>query len=91
MRYLMTHKELNVRQRRWVRLIKNYDCIIDYHPGKANDVADVLNLKNKFVMDESMDWNKKEWVELKTKWCSIGSCIGGVLVGAIKSMINTSG
>ena len=91
MRYLMTHKELNVRQRRWVRLIKNYDCIIDYHPGKANDVADVLNLKNKFVMDESMDWNKKEWVELKTKWCSIGSCIGRVLVGAIKSMINTSG
>jgi hypothetical protein len=43
-----------------VRLIKNYDRIIDYHPGKANDVADVLNLKNKFVMDESMDWNKKE-------------------------------
>jgi hypothetical protein len=28
-----------------VRLIKNYDCIIDYHPGKANDVADALNLK----------------------------------------------
>lgn len=43
-----------------MRLIKNYDCIIDYHPRKANDVADALNLKNKFVMDESMDWNKKE-------------------------------
>ena len=48
-----------------MRLIKNYDYIIDYHPRKANDVTDALSLKNKFVMDESMDWNKKEWVELK--------------------------
>ncbi|WMV59336.1 hypothetical protein MTR67_052721, partial [Solanum verrucosum] len=34
--YLGTQKELNLRQRRWLELIKDYDCTIDYHPGKAN-------------------------------------------------------
>ncbi|XP_016673224.1 uncharacterized protein [Gossypium hirsutum] len=36
-------KELNLRQRRWVEQIKDYDCSIEYHPGKANVVADVLS------------------------------------------------
>ncbi|KAG8503230.1 hypothetical protein CXB51_001047 [Gossypium anomalum] len=36
-------KELNHRQRRWVELLKDYDCSIEYHPGKANVVADVLS------------------------------------------------
>ena len=39
LKYLMTQKELNLRQRRWLELIKDYDLIIDYHPGKANVVA----------------------------------------------------
>ncbi|KAG8492987.1 hypothetical protein CXB51_010205 [Gossypium anomalum] len=36
-------KELNLRQRRWVELLKDYDCSIEYHPGKANVVADALS------------------------------------------------
>ncbi|WMV55422.1 hypothetical protein MTR67_048807, partial [Solanum verrucosum] len=36
LKYLGTQKELNLRQRRWLELIKDYDCTIDYHPGKAN-------------------------------------------------------
>ncbi|KAG8485950.1 hypothetical protein CXB51_020236 [Gossypium anomalum] len=36
-------KELNLRQRRWVELLKDYDCLIEYHPGKANAVADALS------------------------------------------------
>jgi hypothetical protein len=36
-------KELNMRQHRWLELIKDYDIIIQYHPGKANVVADVLS------------------------------------------------
>ena len=35
-----------MRQRRWMELIKDYDCVIDYHPGKANVVADALSRKS---------------------------------------------
>ena len=31
LKYLLTHKELNLRQRRWLELLKDYDCIVDYH------------------------------------------------------------
>ncbi|WMV38677.1 hypothetical protein MTR67_032062, partial [Solanum verrucosum] len=36
-------KELNLRQRRWLELLKDYDMSILYHPGKANVVADALS------------------------------------------------
>jgi len=37
--------EINSRQRRWLELLKDYDLQIQYHPGKANVVADVLRRK----------------------------------------------
>ncbi|GJT34865.1 putative reverse transcriptase domain-containing protein [Tanacetum coccineum] len=40
-------KELNLRQRRWIELLSNYDCEIWYHPGKANVVADALSHKER--------------------------------------------
>ena len=46
LKYLMSQKELNMRQRRWVELLKDYDCTLEYHPGKANTVADALSRKS---------------------------------------------
>ncbi|WVZ74858.1 hypothetical protein U9M48_022982 [Paspalum notatum var. saurae] len=43
LKYIFTQPELNMRQRRWLELIKDYDLEIHYHPGKANVVADALS------------------------------------------------
>ncbi|KAL0559143.1 hypothetical protein IC582_003733 [Cucumis melo] len=45
LKYFFTQKELNMRQRRWLELVKDYDCEILYHPGKINVVADALSRK----------------------------------------------
>ena len=45
LKYLPSQRELNLRQRRWMEFIKDYDCVIDYHPGKANVVVDALSRK----------------------------------------------
>nr|ABA94797.1 retrotransposon protein, putative, Ty3-gypsy subclass [Oryza sativa Japonica Group] len=45
LKYIFTQTELNMRQRRWLELIKDYDLGIHYHPGKANVVADALSRK----------------------------------------------
>ena len=43
LKYLLTQKELNLRQCRWIELLKDYDRTIKYHPGKASVVADALS------------------------------------------------
>jgi hypothetical protein len=45
LKYIFTQKDMNMRQRRWVELIKDYDLSLQYHPGKANMVADALSRK----------------------------------------------
>jgi hypothetical protein len=45
LKYIFTQSELNMRHRRWLELIKDYELEIHYHPGKANVVADVLSRK----------------------------------------------
>ncbi|KAK9020307.1 hypothetical protein V6N11_054796 [Hibiscus sabdariffa] len=48
LKYLLTQKELILRQRRWLELLKDYDCQIEYHHGKANVVANALSRKTVF-------------------------------------------
>lgn len=43
LKYLFTQADLNLRQRRWMEFIADYDLKIQYHPGKANIVADALS------------------------------------------------
>ena len=45
LKYMFTQAKLNMRQRRWLELIKDYDLEVHYHPGKANVVADALSCK----------------------------------------------
>ncbi|GJX94478.1 putative reverse transcriptase domain-containing protein [Tanacetum coccineum] len=49
LQHILDQKELNMRQRRWLELLSDYDCEIHYHPRKANVVADALSRK---------EWNK---------------------------------
>jgi hypothetical protein len=50
LKYIFTQSELNMRKRRWIELIKDYELEIHYHPGKANMVADALSRKSQVNM-----------------------------------------
>ncbi|GJY07394.1 putative reverse transcriptase domain-containing protein [Tanacetum coccineum] len=67
LQHILDQKELNMRQRRWLELLSDYDCDIRYHPGKANVVADALSHKERIepllvralVMTISLDLPKR--------------------------------
>ncbi|XP_073025230.1 uncharacterized protein [Primulina eburnea] len=52
LRFLFTQTELNMRQRRWLDLLKDYDCEIEYHSGRANLTADALSRKVSTLLAE---------------------------------------
>ncbi|KAA3484533.1 DNA/RNA polymerases superfamily protein [Gossypium australe] len=60
LKYLMDQKDLNLQQRRWLEFWKDYELVIDYHPGKANVVADALSRKSLYAlktMSTSLAWS----------------------------------
>ncbi|GJS61927.1 putative reverse transcriptase domain-containing protein [Tanacetum coccineum] len=67
LQHILDQKELNMRQRRWLELLCDYDCDIRYHPGKANVIADALSRKEQepplrvraLVMTISLDLPKQ--------------------------------
>ena len=59
LKYIFTQKELNMRQRRWLELIKDYDLEILYHPGKANVVADALSRKRQYGLTATITHQKE--------------------------------
>ena len=56
LKYIFSQKDLNLRQRRWMEYLKDYDFSLGYHPGKANVVADALS--RKAIMNQLMI---REW------------------------------
>ncbi|GJV60173.1 putative reverse transcriptase domain-containing protein [Tanacetum coccineum] len=67
LQHILDQKELNMRQRRWLELLSDYDCDIRYHSGKANVIADALSRKERepplrvraLVMTISLDLPKQ--------------------------------
>ena len=46
LKYIFTQRDLNMRQRRWMKFLEDYDFTLHYHPGKANVVVDALSRKS---------------------------------------------
>ena len=60
LKYIFTQSKLNMRQRRWLELIKDYNLEVHYHPGKANVVADALSQKSYQVEETPLSLNHVE-------------------------------
>ena len=64
LKYIFTQRDLNMRQRRWMEFLEDYDFTLHYHPGKANVVADALSRKSRGVLASiaSREWRMLETV-----------------------------
>ena len=62
-KYIFTQRDLNMRQRRWMKFLQDYDFTLHYHPGKANVVADALSRKSRGALASIASW---EWRMLET-------------------------
>ena len=82
LQYLFSQKYLNMRQRRWIELIKDYDCTIEYHPGKANVVADALSRKPSSSLAQLKAEYLPMLVELRSMGVSLETAESGTLVAA---------
>jgi hypothetical protein len=73
LKYIFTQLDLNLRQRRWLELIKHYDLGINYHPSKANVVANALSRRshqNILATRELLPEFCKEFEKINLGWVS---------------------
>ena len=59
LKYIFTQKDINMRQRIWREFLVDYDLEINYHPGKANLVADALSRKSQTIMASAITTQKE--------------------------------
>ena len=64
LKYIFTQWDLNMRQRKWMEFLEEYDFTLHYHPGKANVVADALSRKSRGALASiaSQEWKMLEIV-----------------------------
>ena len=58
LKYIFTQRDLNMRQRRWMKFLEDYDFTLHYHPGKVNVVVDALSRKSRGALASVASW---EW------------------------------
>ena len=59
LKYIFTQRDHNIRQRRWMEFLEDYDFTLHYHPGKANVVADALSRKSQGVLASIASWERR--------------------------------
>ena len=65
LKYIFIQWDLNMRQRRWMEFLEDYEFTLQYHPGKANMVANALSRKSRGVLANVAS---QEWHMLETVW-----------------------
>jgi hypothetical protein len=90
LKYIFTQPDLNLRQRRWLELIKDYDLGINYHPSKANVVADALSRRshlNILATRELLPEFCEEFEKLNLGWVSNTEVIAMIVDSMLKQDI----
>jgi hypothetical protein len=92
LKYLFDQRELNMRQRRWMEYLKDFDFNLNYHPGKANVVADALSRKalyaSELLMHQCNLYEKFRDMNLNVKYRSKGVRINRMELSCeLRSMI----
>ena len=90
LKYIFTQRDLNMRQRRWMKYLEDYDFTLHYHPSKANVVANALKRKSWGVLASvaSREWQMLETVgQFSLQYCDQAQGVLGRLV-AMPSLLS---
>lgn len=62
LQHVLTQNDLNLRKRRWLKLLEDYVMSVKYHTGKANMVADALSRISIGSVSQLEDYGKREFI-----------------------------